>query len=90
VRLVPAANKEIALYAKHVIQSLEEFEDYHRKFVAAQALAGIKPNGEAEATFYATIQDMKEHLLSTLEWTIEDLQHKGDKNYTKHFKDGVS
>jgi hypothetical protein len=63
---------------------------YYNGGTCSWFLAGIKPNGEAEATFYATIQDMKEHLLSTLEWTIEDLQHKGDKNYTKHFKDGVS
>jgi hypothetical protein len=82
-------SQEIALYAKHVIGSLGEFEDHHRKFVAAQAIAGIRPNGEAEATFYNTIQDMKAHLLSTLEWTIKDLQHKGDKHYIKHFTDGV-
>jgi hypothetical protein len=87
--LVPSKNKDIALYAKHIIRALEQFEEHHRRFVAAQAIAGIKPNGEAEATFYNTVKDMREQIYGTLVWTIEDLKHKGDKYYTKHFDDGV-
>jgi hypothetical protein len=76
-------------FSKDSAVSRQEFEEYHRRLVAAQAIAGIKPNGEAEVTFYNTIKSMKEHLLSTLEWTLEDIKNKGDKNYTKHFSDGV-
>lgn len=86
---IPSQNKDIALYAKHVINSLEQFEDYHRRFVAAQAIAGIKPVGDQEVVFYETVRQIKEHVISTLEETIDDLKHKGDKHHTKHFKDGV-
>ena len=86
---IPSQNKEIALYAKHVISSLEQFEDYHRRFVAAQALAGIKPVGDQEMVFYETVRQMKEQVISTLEKTIDDLKHKGDKHHHKHFEDGV-
>lgn len=86
---IPDKNKDIGLYAKHVINSLEEFEDYHRRLVAAQAIAGIKPVGDQEVMFYETVRSMKEQIISTLEKTIDDLKHKGDKYHEKHFQDGV-
>ncbi|WP_199613710.1 hypothetical protein [Paenibacillus alkalitolerans] len=82
-------NKDLALYAKHVLEALDHLEEYHRRYVAAQALAGIKPSGGQEQVFYDTLSDVRKELLHTLEWTIEDLRHKGDKYYTNHFKDGV-
>ncbi|URN94424.1 MAG: hypothetical protein NAG76_21815 [Candidatus Pristimantibacillus lignocellulolyticus] len=86
---IPSQNRDIALYAKHVISSLEQFEDYHRRFVAAQALAGIKPVGDQEILFYETVRKIKDQVISTLEKTIDDLKHKGDKHHHKHFEDGV-
>ncbi|NQX66069.1 hypothetical protein HQN90_08025 [Paenibacillus alba] len=86
---IPAKNKDITLYAKHVIKSLEDFEDNHRKLVAAQAIAGIRPIGEQEVAFYETVRQMKEQIVSTLVQTIDDLRHKGDKHHEKHFPDGV-
>lgn len=86
---IPTKNKDIILYAKHVITSLEQFEDYHRRLTAVQAVAGSKPVGDQEAVFYDTVRQMKEQLISTLEDTIDDLKHTGDKYYVKHFKDGV-
>lgn len=86
---IPYKNKDIALYAKHVYESLEQFEDQHRKLVAVQAIYGSKPVGEQEILFYETIRHMKEQLITTLENTIDDLKHIGDKNYVKHFRDGV-
>jgi hypothetical protein len=86
---IPDKNKDIVLYTKHVIKSLDEFEEHHRKLVAAQAIAGIKPIGDMEVAFYETVRQMKEQIISTLEQTIDDLKHKGDKYHEKHFPDGV-
>lgn len=86
---IPKEHREIAIYAKHVIAALEQYEDYHRRFVAAQAIAGIRPEGGKEVVFYETLAEMKRRLLETLELTIDDLKHKGDKHYFKHFTDGV-
>ncbi|MFD0693906.1 hypothetical protein ACFQZT_07365 [Paenibacillus sp. GCM10027628] len=86
---IPEKNKDILLYAKHVIKSLEDFEDHHRRLVAAQAIAGIKPIGDQEVAFYETVREMKEQIVSTLVQTIDDLKHKGDKYHEKHFPDGV-
>jgi hypothetical protein len=35
------------------------------------------------------VLDVRAQLLLTLEKTVEDLLHKGDKHWSKHFKDGV-
>jgi hypothetical protein len=88
---IPDKNKDIVLYTKQVIKSLDEFEEHHRKLVAAQAIAGIKPIGDKEVafSFYETVRQMKEQVISTLEQTIDDLKHKGDKYHEKHFPDGV-
>ncbi|WP_063891853.1 hypothetical protein [Paenibacillus sp. Soil787] len=86
---IPDKNKDIVLYAKHVIKSLDEFEDHHRNLIAAQAIAGIKPVGAQEVAFYETVKLMKEQIISTLEQTVDDLKHKGDKYHEKHFPDGV-
>ncbi len=86
---IPFKNKDIVLYAKHVYESLEQYEDQHRKLIAMQAINGDKPIGEQEVLFYETIRRMKEQLITTLENTIDDLKNIGDKNYTKHFRDGV-
>lgn len=86
---IPYKNKDIALYAKHVCESLEQFEDQHRKLVAVQATYGNKPVGEQEVLFYETIRHMKEQLITTLENTIDDLKNIGNKNYVKHYRDGV-
>jgi hypothetical protein len=86
---LPERNRDIALYAKHLNEALTLFEEHHRKFVAAQSLAGIRPEGEQEASFYQTIQDMREQILQTLQLTVDDLKHKGDKHHDRHFRDGV-
>ena len=86
---VPQRNRELVVYARHVLDALDAFEEHHRRYVAAQAVAGIKPAGEQERTFYETLSGVRQEVLNTLELTIEDLRHKGDKYYEKHFKDGV-
>ncbi|CAM3476305.1 hypothetical protein [Marinicrinis lubricantis] len=86
---IPDKNQDIIMYAKHVFKALEDFENHHRRFTAALALSGSSPVGEQEQLFYQTIQDIRNQMLQTLEYTVEDLQHKGDKNYSKHFTDGV-
>jgi hypothetical protein len=88
-REIPQANREIALYAKHVIEALEQFEECHRKIVAMQAIAGVKPEGAQEKVFYETLSEAKHCMLEMLQLTIDDLKHKGDKHHEKHFIDGV-
>ena len=86
---MPHKNKDILLYANHVFESLEQFEDHHRRLVAVQAIHGSKPVGEQEVLFYETVKYMKDQLVAALEHTINDLKNVGDKHYEKHYKDGV-
>lgn len=89
-RLTSDHHRDLYLQTKHLMESLERYEEKHRKIVNIQAIeGGIKPNHEIEQVFYATIKDFREQLIRTLEKTAEDLEHKYDKAYNKHYKDGV-
>jgi hypothetical protein len=86
---LPDQNHDLISYANHLLSALDAIDENHRKFVAAQALAGISPKGDQEETFRDTMAEIRKQVYKTLEWTIEDLEHKGDKNYNQHYKDGV-
>lgn len=80
---------DLVKYVEHVINALDNVVDVHRREVAVNALAGIKPDGEREKDYYEHVQVFKKILLSELEKTIEDMEHQGDKEWDKHYKDGV-
>jgi len=82
-------HRELAKYVEHALVALEKVEDEHRVLVAANALAGIRPNGEEEKHFHEHMNMVKEMMLSVLERTEEDIEHKGDKNWKRNFSDGV-
>lgn len=86
---IPDSHRELLKYVEHTIQSLDKLEEEHRLLVASNALAGIKPNKEEEQEFYHEIQTFKELLIGTLEQTVNDLLHHGDKHWHPAFKDGV-
>lgn len=39
--------------------------------------------------FFDTIYEVKTLIMSELEKTVEDIEHKGDKNWHKNYKDGI-
>lgn len=82
-------HRDLFLQLKHTIEALDVLIDQHRRFTSMQAISGVKIVGEEEVLFYQTINEVKEQIITTVEKTLKDLQHKGDKNYLKHFKDGV-
>lgn len=86
---LPAEHQSIAHFVEHALQSIENYEEEHRKLTASNALYGEHINGELESLFYQTILGIKQQLVQTLEKTVADYSHKGDKNWTKNFKDGV-
>jgi hypothetical protein len=81
--------KEIVKYTQHVLEAIDILVDEHRRIVSSNSLAGIKPNGEKEHTFYRTMHDVKRILIVELEKTIEDFKHLGDKHYDRNYPDGV-
>ncbi|WP_066367632.1 hypothetical protein [Neobacillus fumarioli] len=87
---VKKEHRDVTKYVKHVFDALDQKAEERRKLAAANALAGMKINGEAEKTFYETIYEMKKLFLDVLEKTIADFEHQGDKHWEKNYKDGVN
>jgi len=82
-------HKEIVKYTQHVLEAIDILVDEHRRIVSSNSLAGIKPNGEREHTFYRSMRDVKRSLIVELEKTIEDFKNLGDKHYVRNYPDGV-
>ncbi|WP_270167694.1 hypothetical protein [Paenibacillus sp. SYP-B4298] len=88
-RLTEQHHKDLFLQTKHTLKALDDLAEQHRLFTSMQAISGVRIVGAEEALFYDTISQAKEQIVQTLEKTLSDLEHKGDKHYDKHFKDGV-
>ncbi|MEV5029013.1 hypothetical protein [Paenibacillus sp. LPE1-1-1.1] len=88
-RLADQHHKDLFLQTKHTLQAIDDLADHHRRFQSMQAISGVKIVGAEEAVFYDTLTQAKEEIVATLEKTLNDLEHKGDKHYDKNFNDGV-
>ncbi|MBP2000302.1 benzoyl-CoA reductase/2-hydroxyglutaryl-CoA dehydratase subunit BcrC/BadD/HgdB [Paenibacillus shirakamiensis] len=89
-RLTKDRHLDLFLQTKHLLDSLQAYEEEHRKLVHIQATdGGVRPNREVEVVFYTTIRDFKDQLLDNLEQTANDLEHRWEKGYNKNFADGV-
>ncbi|MGF7535282.1 hypothetical protein AAGG74_16645 [Bacillus mexicanus] len=86
----PDKYKPLAKFISHYLESIDTSIDYHRRLTAMNALCGIKPNSKEEAAYLATITELKQLLIKELEKTAEEVEHIGDKNWPKHYKDGLS
>ncbi len=86
---LPKEHKSISSYVEHALLSIDELMEKHRCENAALALYGEKINGNEERVYFDTISQIKTDLLETLEKTVQDVLHTGDKNWTKNYKDGV-
>ncbi|WP_040203387.1 hypothetical protein [Neobacillus jeddahensis] len=82
-------HKEIVKYTQHVLEAIDKLVNEHRRIVSSNSLAGIKPNGKKEHTFYRSMHDVKRILIVELEKTLEDFKHLGDKHYVRNYPDGV-
>lgn len=85
-----ADHKDIAKYTQHAIKAIDQLVDQHRRIVASNALAGIKPVGERENAFHNTMKNVQGILVDELEKTVSDLNHLGDKYYEPNYPDGVT
>jgi hypothetical protein len=88
-RLSEQHHRDLFLQAKHTLGALDDLADQHRRYSSMQALSGVKIVGSEEALFYNTLAEAKEQIILTLEKTLNDLEHKGDKHHDKNFVDGV-
>ncbi|MEK3782747.1 hypothetical protein [Paenibacillus sp. FSL R5-0810] len=88
-RLESKHHKDLFLQMKHTLQAVDDLAEEHRRYQAVQALSGVRIVGSEESVYFDTLNQVKELIVNTLEMTIEDLEHKGDKRYEKNFKDGV-
>jgi hypothetical protein len=80
---------DVIIYTQHVIDTLDQLYQEHMRLVGANALSGMSSNGAEERTFQEDIIKFKQIIFSNLEKTVQDLEHYGDKNWNKNFKDGV-
>ncbi|WP_127493833.1 hypothetical protein [Paenibacillus glycanilyticus] len=88
-RLTNQHHMDLFLHTKHTIKAIDDLSEQHRLLSAAHAISGYKIIGDEEVLFYDTLALVKEQILLTLERTLDDLEHKGDKYHEKNFKDGV-
>jgi len=89
LRLTEQHHRDLFLQTQHTLKALDDLADQHRRFTSIQAISGVKVIGSEEKLYYDTLSQAKEQIVETLEQTLDDLEHIGDKNYKKHFKDGV-
>ncbi|QAY65061.1 hypothetical protein [Paenibacillus protaetiae] len=88
-RLSKQHHKDLFLQTKHTLEVIDNLAEQHRLFTSMQAISGVKIIGGEEQLFYETLNQVKERIVTILEKTLEDLEHKGVKQYTKNFTDGV-
>jgi len=86
---MPLENHHMAKLTEHMFEALDRYAEEHRRLVAIDAIAGIKPNGQEEIAFYEHLKEFKDVLIKELEKTVEEIEHKGDKHWKKHYKDGI-
>ncbi|OIK10997.1 hypothetical protein [Bacillus sp. MUM 13] len=86
---LPDQHKDLAKYTLHLVEAIDKLNEEHRRLVAVNAVAGIKPNPAEETSFQEHLSELKHIIFQELEKTVEDIEHKGDKNWHLHFKDGV-
>ncbi|KAB2330013.1 hypothetical protein F7731_21130 [Cytobacillus depressus] len=86
---LPEGYKDIAVLARHIFDAFDKLVGEHRRLIAIKATARIKPNPDEERTFFETINQVKMIILDELEKTTQDIEHKGDKNWDKNYRDGI-
>ncbi|QHT61470.1 hypothetical protein GXP70_16870 [Paenibacillus lycopersici] len=89
LRLIHQQHKDLFLQTSHTIKAINDLAEQHRILTALHAINGYKIVGSEEVLFYDTLAQVKEQIVQTLEKTVCDLEHKGDKHYEKNFTDGV-
>ncbi|WP_411344780.1 hypothetical protein ACE3MZ_01420 [Paenibacillus sp. WLX1005] len=87
--MIPQDQQGITRYVEHALQSIDELVEKHRQYNASLAIYGEKINGNEERVYRDTISEIKAQLIETLERTVEDFMHVGDKHWTKNYKDGI-
>ncbi|AZB42101.1 hypothetical protein CEF21_07240 [Bacillus sp. FJAT-42376] len=86
---LPEKHQNIAVLTGHIFEAFDHLIEEHRHYVGVNATAKIQPNPDEERTFFETINQVKQIILTELEKTAEDIGHKGDKNWVKNYPDGV-
>ncbi|ANF95317.1 hypothetical protein [Paenibacillus bovis] len=87
--LLPQEHQGITRYVEHALQSIDDLVEKHRQYTASLAIYGDRINGNEERVYRDTISEIKAQLIETLERTVEDFSHLGDKNWSKNYKDGI-
>ena len=86
---LPEEHQDMAILTQHVFDALDQLREKHTQFVGTSASAKIKPSGQYEKCFYETITEIQQLIMTTLEHTTEDVEHRGDKYWEKWYPQGV-
>ncbi|UJF33525.1 hypothetical protein [Paenibacillus hexagrammi] len=83
-------HRDVGKFVMHIAERINDKEQSHYEEVALARIAGDKEiTGEYEAGFRKGLELSRKAILEVLEDTIDDQNHKGDKRYKSHFKDGI-
>lgn len=86
---LPREHQDMAILTQHIIEALDQLREKHRQLVGTSSAIKIQPSGQAEKSFYETITEVQQLIISTLEHTTEDIEHRGDKYWEKWYPQGV-
>ncbi|UUZ83555.1 hypothetical protein LJK88_06805 [Paenibacillus sp. P26] len=84
------AHRDVSKFIVHVADRINDKEQGHYEEVARARIGGDHEiSGEYEAGLRKGLQLARAAILEVLEETVDDENHKGDKHYRPHFKDGI-
>ena len=86
---MPERYQDIAHFVQHTFEAIDEMVQEHERLNHTYTHMGHRIDKEQEKVYSETIVDLKFKILETLEKTAEDILHRGDKHWDKHYKDGV-
>ncbi len=69
----------------HLLDLLEEHEQYHRVEIGARSTNSEKSNGEVEAAIRQETEFFRNAVHTVIERTVSDLIHKGQKDWKKFY-----
>jgi glutamyl-tRNA reductase len=86
---LPEQYKPLAKLTGHYFAEIDKKIERHRKEVAMNAVAGIKPDLVEEKAYQDTVRVLKNVMIHELEKTLEEIEHAGDKHWIHHYNDGI-
>jgi hypothetical protein len=84
------AHRDVGKFVMHIAERINDKEQGHYAEVARARIGGDNEiSGEYEAGVRKGLEMARVAIIEVLGETVDDQNHKGDKHYHPHFKDGI-